>query len=405
MSTVRYDVIVIGAGLAGLACAARLRARRIERACVLDQGVGPGAAWRRHYQRLHMNSPFHDLPDDGGLRDRWGVFLERTELVSYLEAYAELHELAGMLRFRERVVSIQRGSGSWQVATTMGTYEASFVVIATAINRVPRQPELAGSDRFEGRLLHSSAYWNAEPFRDERVLVVGSGNSAADLALDLVAGGARSVALWVRAPRHVLDRDAFARAAAVARRCGIAFTPRSLADAHHYTRVHPEWEARLRQQDEFLQAFAIDLSSYGVRRPEDGPATELHTRGREPWYDSGTAREIRAGKIEVIDGTSDAIEALFASGVQFTASARQFDAVVLATGFVPQLEAFLGDAERLLCWDDRYRTLMPRTNGRCRSTIEPSLFFPGFDDTPYGGMSLGLWGAEAAEVIAQELGG
>jgi indole-3-pyruvate monooxygenase len=403
MPDATYDVIVVGAGLAGLACAARLRHHGVARVCVLDQGEGVGAAWRGHYRRLQMNSPFHDLPDDGGLRARWGVFLSRAELVSYLQAYADHHELAARLRFRERVRSIQGGAGGWRIVTATGAYQARFVVVATAINRVPRRPSFVGGDRYTGQLLHSSEYWDAEPFRGRRVLVIGSGNSAADLALDLVTGDARAVALWVRAPRHVLDREAFARAAVMARRVGVAFTPRSLADAHPFTRTHPQWSQRLRQQDEFLHAFAVDLSAYGVRTPDVGAASELALRGREPWYDAGTAREIRAGKIDVIDGTREAIEALGADGVQFTGGARPFDAIVLATGFTPQLETLLDDAARLLDWDDRHRCLMPRTDGRCRSAVEPSLFFPGFDETPYGGMSLGLWGAEAADTIASEL--
>ena len=402
MSAETFDVIVVGAGMAGIACAARLRAREVGRFCVLDQGDNVGASWRRRFERLSLNSPFHDLPDDDGLRGRWGMFLHRTELVSYLEEYANLHKLATVMRFRERVATIRRASGSWKVRTTVGTYDAKFVVVATAINRVPRYPNIPEHDHFAGRRIHSCEYWNADPFRDHRVLVVGSGNSAADIALDLVEGAARSVTLWVRAPRHVLSREAFARAARIARRLGIAFTPESLADAHRYTWIHSAWRERLSEQDRFLESFSIDLSRYGIRQPQEGPATQVGTLGREPWYDSGTAREIEAGRIEVVDGTVEMIERFTQDGLRFTTGERPFDAVIFGTGFVPRLEEFIDESE-VLCWDDRRRSLVPRTDGRCRSTVQPSMFFPGFDETPYGGMSLGLWGAEVADVVASEL--
>lgn len=403
MADEKVEVIVIGAGMAGLACAARLRARGVRSVRVLDQGEAVGSAWRRHYERLILNSPYHDMPDDGGLRGRWGVLFHRTELIDYLEAYAELHGLAEMLWFREPVSSVRRSSGVWHVRTANGSYEAQFVAVATSVNRVPRIPDIPGRESFQGRCLHSSQYWNAEPFRDQRVLIIGSGNSAADLSLDLIEGGAGAVTLAVRAPRHVLSRSAYSRAAGMARRIGIGFTPETLAHFHRYTSVNPEWGTLLSEQDKFLETFAIDLSGYGIHRPEDGPATQTHNLGREAWYDAGTAREIQAGNIQVIDGTVDAIEGFTAQGLRFASGERHYDSIIFATGFQPQLEAFVEDAEGLLWWDNLRRCLMPKTDGRCRSIVHPSLFFPGFDETPNGGMSLGLWGAEVADRVADEL--
>jgi len=396
------DVAIVGAGMAGLACAARLRALGVEHFEVFDQGVAVGASWRRHYDRLSLNSPFHDLPDDGGIRERWGTFFRRDELLAYLEAYVEHHQLARWLTFGVRVEDVRRNA-RWELRTTKGVHEARYLVMATAINRHPRLPQIPNAEVFGGRSLHSCEYKNADPFRHQRVLVIGSGNSAADIALDLVEGHARSVALWVRGPRHVISRDDFGRGAARARRMRIAFTTESLVKGHSYTRVHPEWRQRLAEQDSFLQSYAIDLSDYGIRRPEVGPGTLIHTHSREPWYDSGTAREIRSGRIEVIDGNVDPIESFTKGGVRSSTGERTFDTVIFGTGFVPNLEAFFGNETDLLAWDDARRCRMPSTDGRCRSNAEPSLFFPAFDDTPNGGMSLGLWGFEAADTIGREL--
>ena len=75
--------------------------------------------------------------------------------------------------------------------------------------------------------------------------------------------------------------------------------------------------------------------------------------------------------------------------------------MILATGFDPALDEFIADAE--LLGPVRWHPLLPLTDGRSRSRIHPSIFFPGFDVTPLGGVSLGYWGYEVGERIAAEL--
>jgi len=398
-----FDVVVIGAGMAGLACAARLRARAVSNFCIIDEQRNVGDSWRQRFEHLRLNSPFHELPHDAGLRQQWGPLLHRTELVDYLESYVELHQLTPLMRFGERVASVAYAGGSWQVRTAAGRYQTRFLVVATAVNRVPRWPRIAGRNCFAGRSLHSSEYWNAEPFRDLRVLVIGSGNSGADIALDLIEGGAKSVALWIRAPRHVLSVEAYARAAGIARRMGVAFTSQDFADKHRYTKHHPNWHEQVAEQNRFFESFSIDLSDYGIRRPADGPATETHALGRIPWFDSGTAEEIRSGRIEVIDGNCQGLAAFTREGVRFTGGERSFHSVIFGTGFVPQLEDFLDGRDGLLHWDEMRCCLMPKTDGRCRSAVRPNVFFPGFDESLNSTLSLGLWGAEVADKIAEAL--
>lgn len=398
------DVAVVGAGMAGMACAARLRSHGLTRVKLFEAGSDYGQAWRDRYERLMLNSPFHDLPDDGGLRERWGVFFTRLELVEYLRAYAALHQLPDLTSFRDPVQQVGWHAGAFTLRTGSGEWRARRVVMATAICRVPKACAIPGREDFRGVGLHTARYVNAQPFREKHALVIGSGNSAFDVSLDLVEGGAASVTLWVRGARYILDRKAFGRAASIARRLGVAFTPESLAAGHRYGRTHPDWRHHVSVQDDFLERYSVDLQSHGIRRPDLGPATENFLHCREPTYDSGTGREIQHGRIEVIDGNLDPIERLTRAGVAFPSGERTFDAVLFGTGFEPGLEQILHDAERLLYDDAARGRRMPATDGRCRSVIMPELWFPGFDPTPYGGMSLGLWGAEAADEIARELG-
>ncbi len=150
-----------------------------------------------------------------------------------------------------------------------------------------------------------------------------------------------------------------------------------------------------------FRRFALDLSAYGIRPPDEGPATLMFRHGRIPWFDQGTAAAIRAGRIEVIDGCKRPLAELTVHGAQLGDREQPFEAIVLATGFEPGLEDFL--EERLLSFSPELGRRMPSTDGRCRSIVEPTLFFPGFDYTVNGGHSLGLWGCEVADAIRSEL--
>ena len=81
------------------------------------------------------------------------------------------------------------------------------MVVATGYNHTPFMPDYPGKDGFEGELVHASDYRNPEPYRGRDVLVVGSGNTGAEIAVDLVEGGARRVRLAVRTPPNIVRRQ------------------------------------------------------------------------------------------------------------------------------------------------------------------------------------------------------
>lgn len=396
-----YETVVVGAGFAGLSCAAHLAGHGKRDLAVLEQGGGVGAFWRGNYDRIRLHTPFHDLPSDGGLRDRYEMFLPRDRLIDYFEAYASHHRLAPYLQFDTQVETIARERESWQIDTNRGPLRARILVIATSYNRKPMMPDIAGLNDYRGKALHSRDYKNAEPFVGKSVLVVGSGNSGAEIALDLYEGGAQSVSLLIRGPRHFIALHEMGEAARLARARGIELTPDHLLEAHAYTRSHPDFRAKLKEKDRFFLQFSIDMSSYGIQPPDEGPATEIALRGRVPVMDQGTADAIQEGHIRLIDAKKTPIRRITEDGVQLGDGAESFDALVFATGMEPGLDDLFDDAERYLYWNADMRRKMPNTDGRSRSIVEPSLYFPGFDLTANGGLSLGLWGAEVANTIAK----
>lgn len=397
------DAVVVGAGFCGLAAGAALRARGVARFAVLEQGGQVGHFWTKTYERLHLHSAFHDLPHDGGLRRDYPTFLSRDELLDYLARYAQLHELAEDLRFETRVERIRRVAETgahWELATSRGVLRARTVAVATAINRVPKEPVLAGRTDFRGRVLHSAAYRNARPFAGRSVLVVGSGNSAAEIALDLHTGGARDVALWVRGPRHFIPLRRMAVLFRVMRLLG-ALSERKAAATHGVSEGTPEFERIVAARDRVAGRLSVDLHRFGIRKPARGPMAELYHTGRIPTFDVGAIPLIRSGAIRVIDGNERPLEGLAEEGARLGARVEPFDDVVLATGFEPGLEEFLDVPELLgpALWWKRH----PLTDGRCRSRVHPTIFFPGFDRTPLGGLSLGRWGWEVGERMAEAL--
>src|SRR5215212_9439686 len=174
------DTVVIGAGPGGLAAAAMLKKRGIP-VVVLERDA-IGASWRRHYDRLHLHTVrwMSNLP---GLRFNraHGRWVHRDGVVRYLEQYARHHGLDVRLGVDVRKLDRDADGSGWVIHTTDGPLHARAVVVATGYNRIPFIPDWPGKESFEGELLHGQDYRNGESYRGRDVLVIGSGNTGAEI--------------------------------------------------------------------------------------------------------------------------------------------------------------------------------------------------------------------------------
>ena len=179
------DVVVIGAGQAGLATSHALSDTGLSHV-VLDAGDAAGGAWSRYYDSLTLFSParFCELP---GLRmpgDR-GRYPSRDEAVTYLRRYAEHFELP--IRTGARVVAVRAAKvGLWEVELATGeTWYTRAVIAATGSFERPYRPVLRGQHHYGGRLMHVAEYRRPEELAGQRIVVVGAGNSAVQVAVEL----------------------------------------------------------------------------------------------------------------------------------------------------------------------------------------------------------------------------
>ena len=349
------DAIIIGAGPAGLACAATMRATGLNVA-VLEKADRVGAVWRHHYDRLHLHTDRnHSGLPDMAMPPDYPTYPSRSQVVAYLESYAKRFNIQPM--FSVEVARIRRDGALWRTEAARGAFTAPIVVVASGIADSPHRPSWPGEENYRGAIIHSSEYRNPAPYAGKRVLVVGFGNSGGEIALDLANAGV-DVALAVRGPVQVLPRDLL----------GFPI----LSWAILYRRL----PARLVDLvNAPILRFAVgDIERLGLRRAAKGPRQMVEEDGRIPLIDIGTLAKIRDGSIKI----RGAIDRFLVDGVVFTDGASEkFDVVVLATGFRPDLRQLLPDVEGVF---DRHG--MPRVTGR--PTEAPGLYFCGQITSPTG---------------------
>lgn len=364
-------VIIIGAGPAGLATAAALTHRGVE-PLVLERADTVGPSWHGHYDRLHLHTnraasglPHRPMPTS------YPQYPSRDQVAAYLVDYAEQERLD--VRTGVTVDAVDRVEGRWRVVTDSDELPADHVVIATGMSHTPSVPDYPGLGEFGGTLIHSAAYRNGSEWAGRRSLVVGFGNSAGEIALDLAEHGARSE-VSVRSPVVVVPRDILGIPILTISRLLSLFPPR-LADL---------------LSKPLLALLVGDITKVGLPAADWGPMEQIATKGKIPLLDVGTMRALRDGRITARPG----IERFTTDGVAFVdGTTGTYDLVVMGTGYVPGVDRILADTEGLV--DERG---YPLVSGG--PTAAPGLWFCGFHEPPTGRIrEIGIEAVRIAEAI------
>lgn len=355
----RIQHLIIGAGPAGLAMAGRMRKAGLDFE-IIEQSNKVGNAWHNHYDRLHLHTvkqwshlPHLPFPAD------YPLYVSRQQLTQYLADYAAHFKIQPHFEAQATAITKQ-ADGSWKVQTQNGkTYLAENVIISTGVNRVPNRPEWPGQEKFKGSITHSVSYKNPRPYLGKSVLVVGMGNTGAEVALDLSEQGVDTY-ISVRHPISVVPRDLNGRPVQVTSK-QLAKLPLGLGD----------WLG-----SQIRKIYFGNLSKYGLESSTMHPAVQLRKTGKTPIVDIGTIKAIKEGKIKVVKEIDHFTE----TGVQFkTGEHIELDAVLLATGYKAKVEDFLERAAELL---DQYGC----PSQPIAKAFHQGIYFLGFDNYKLGGI-------------------
>jgi cation diffusion facilitator CzcD-associated flavoprotein CzcO len=353
------DVAVIGAGSSGLAVVKALREHKVGVVC-FERGSDVGGLWRyendnglsgayaslrTNASRLRMQYPSFPMPDSSG------DFPHHSAMAAYLGAYADAFGLRPLIRFGSTVERLEAGAeGRWSITLDDGSRSSyRTVVVATGVHWSPRLPSHPGS--FDGEVSHAHDYRVPAPFAGRRVLVVGAGPSAGEIAVEVSAVAQRTF-MSVRRGAHVIPRWLGGR-------------PFDAGDVEPFNRL--PWQLL-----NMLYRRRVD-QEIGPP-PASWPQPEHRFLEGIPIVSSDLLPAVRRGDVLV----KPAIERLTGDRVRFVdGSEEPVDHIVYATGYgisLPVLSSSMVAAEGREF--SLYRRIVPPAVG--------GLFFAGFVDTPGG---------------------
>ena len=281
----------------------------------------------------------------------------RQQVVDYLEAYQKEFNITPL--FNTEAISIKKEGDYWVTKTTNGTFQSKYLIVATGPFSKPKAIHFKGMETFTGKILHSYGYKTGKDFKGQKVLVVGFGNSACEIAIDLYEQGAVP-AMAVRSPVNVIPRDFL----------GIPILNISLLMSRLPPRLADTLNAPL------MRLLFGDITKLGLKKKPYGTFEQINKDGSIPLLDIGTIKHIRAGHIKIYDN----IEYIAGKTVHFADGKKDdFDAIVAAIGY------YRDYAEIIQVDKSRFEDLKVRV-AKQKYFGKDGLYFCGFWVSPTGQM-------------------
>ncbi|KAK7259446.1 hypothetical protein RIF29_25053 [Crotalaria pallida] len=311
-------VIIVGAGTSGIATAACLTKKSVPY-IILERDDCFASLWqKRTYDRihLHLRKQFCELPYFP-FPDPYPHYVPKKQFIEYLQNYLNHFNINPLYDRAVELAEYDDGREKWRVSAKnnrsgeVEEYEGRLLVVASGETAEPHVPEIEG-------------YKNGKEFKDEHVLVVGSGNSDMEIALDLANFGAKP-SIIVRSPVHFLSRDMM-----------------------YYASVLFKYFSRSTLDKLALIASRIvygDLTKYGISYSSEGPFTMKMKYGKFPIIDLGTVKKIKSGEIQVLPAEIESIrgnQVLFQDG-----KSHPFDSIIFCTGFKRSTQKWLKGGDLL----------------------------------------------------------
>ncbi len=337
--------LIIGGGQGGIALGARLRQLGVP-TLIIDKHPRAGDAWRKRYKSLCLHDPvWYDHMPYIEFPKTWPIYSPKDKIADWLEMYVKVMELNYWTSAVANSARFDDAAQEWVVSVTREGRETTLrpkqLIFATGMSGKPNMPDIPGMDRFQGVQQHSSQHAGPEPYRGKKVVVVGSNNSAHDIAAALYEAGA-DVTMAQRSSTLVVRSESIAKAglrglyseAAIER--GITVDKADLIFASIPYRVLPSLQKpgydRIREFDKDFYdglrkvGFLLDFGA-----DDSGIFMKYIRRGSGYYIDVGAADLVIDGSIKLVVGE---IARLTETSVAMS-DGRELpaDLIVYATGY------------------------------------------------------------------------
>ncbi|KAK3193972.1 hypothetical protein Dsin_025282 [Dipteronia sinensis] len=344
-------VIIVGSGPSGLATAACLHRHSIPYT-ILEREDCFASLWKKYsYDRLHLHLVKHfcELPHMS-FPPPYPRYVSKNQFIQYLDDYVSRFDINPLYGRSVESAEYDEACKRWTVKarnvtgtsgdqTEEEVYFGRFLVVASGETSDPFMPDIDGLSRSttiateidirglllnQPKVIHSTQFRNGKAYSGKNVLVVGSGNSGMEIALDLANNGAKT-SIVIRSPVHVLSREIVYIGLVM-----MKYFPAGMVDSLMVM---------------LSKLVYGDLTKYGIVRPTEGPFFMKVAYGKYPIFDIGTCNKIKSGEIQVLP----AIESIRGNEVVFkNGNSYPFDTIIFCTGFKRSTHKWLKDDDYLL---------------------------------------------------------
>ncbi|MCQ0989367.1 NAD(P)/FAD-dependent oxidoreductase [Jiella marina] len=338
-------VVIIGGGQGGIGLGARLRQLGIP-TIIVEKNDRPGDSWRKRYKSLCLHDPvWYDHLPYIDFPKNWPVFSPKDKIGDWLEMYTRVMELNYWTRTTAKSARYDEAKGEWEVVVDRDGEEVTLrpkeLVFATGMSGKPNIPNFPGMDRFKGEQHHSSQHPGPDAYKDKKVVVIGSNNSAHDISAALWEAGA-DVTMVQRSTTHIVRSDPLMEYglgdlySERALKNGITTHKADMIFASIPYRIMHEFQIpiydKIREVD---KAFYEGLEKAGFQldwgADNSGLFMKYLRRGSGYYIDVGASQLIIDGKIKLKAGQ---VSEITETGVKFEdGSELPADLIVYATGY------------------------------------------------------------------------
>ena len=337
--------VIIGGGQGGIALGARLRQLGVP-TIIIEKNDRPGDSWRKRYKSLCLHDPvWYDHLPYIKFPDNWPVFAPKDKIGDWLEMYTKVMELNYWTRSACTRASYDEAKGEWTVEVDRDGEKVTLcpreLVLATGMSGKPRIPVFPGQDKFRGEQQHSSAHPGPDAYAGKKVVIVGSNNSAHDIAAALWEHDA-DVTMVQRSSTHIVRSDSLmeiglgALYSEEAVQNGVTTEKADLIFASLPYRIMHQWQIplydQMKERDKDFYA-GLEQAGFKLDFGDDGSGLFMKylRRGSGYYIDVGASQLIIDGHVKLAHGQ---VAEITETGVLLdTGQELPADLIVYATGF------------------------------------------------------------------------